>query len=280
MFFEHISTGMECRHIPVPKSSMLFAAGFLDKNNWSRDQTNLVTDHYTLVYILNGRAEYETEAGVVYKLNAGDYFQRIPGVMHTTRIDPASRYFEGFVAIGLNFFKAWNEAGLLPASPIVGSAGLSLERAEAFTNLRDFIGSACAQENADVILRCQSFLVRFFASLKSPHEEADAAMVKEACRMLESDFTQKCNWREFCKKHRCNYHSFRRKFKKEIGIPPMQYRVRRRLDRAVTMLQERCYNVSEIAWELGYSSPFEFSAQFKRCFGSAPSHFLDSLPSR
>ncbi|MBS1566804.1 MAG: response regulator [Bacteroidetes bacterium] len=62
-----------------------------------------------------------------------------------------------------------------------------------------------------------------------------------------------------------------RKMKDLIGQAPGELIRITRLERARTLLQQRTGTVSEVAYEVGFSSPASFSASFSRHFGYPPS---------
>lgn len=55
-----------------------------------------------------------------------------------------------------------------------------------------------------------------------------------------------------------------------MGVPPYRYREKRRHDAACALLMQRSLTIADIAGVLGYCSPHEFSAKFKRRAGSTP----------
>lgn len=61
-----------------------------------------------------------------------------------------------------------------------------------------------------------------------------------------------------------------RRFAAETGEPPMGYLAAWRMSRAADLLDGGDWTVSRIAREVGYDSPFTFSAAFKRHHGVAP----------
>lgn len=67
---------------------------------------------------------------------------------------------------------------------------------------------------------------------------------------------------------------FKGKFKDQLGMPPGEYLLRRRLDRAAALLLEGGMNITEIAFTLEFSSSQHFSATFKRFFGKSPAVWL------
>ena len=63
---------------------------------------------------------------------------------------------------------------------------------------------------------------------------------------------------------------FRKTFKEVMHLPPLQYAKALKLDRAHTLLKEG-KNASEAGYLVGYNSPAQFSREYKRHFGIAPS---------
>ena len=60
---------------------------------------------------------------------------------------------------------------------------------------------------------------------------------------------------------------FRRLFKRETGVSPLQYQLLRRLRRGTELLRSTNLSVAEIAELCGFEDPFYFSRLFKRrCF--------------
>lgn len=63
---------------------------------------------------------------------------------------------------------------------------------------------------------------------------------------------------------------FKHLFKEETGIPPSEYIVRKKIVRAEWLLSNTSASVSEIAYELGFSSPGYFSTVFRQYKGISP----------
>jgi AraC-like DNA-binding protein len=101
----------------------------------------------------------------------------------------------------------------------------------------------------------------------------EKGLIDKACEFLSRNFDQPCDVKAFCRRHGVGYENFRKMFKRQNGVSPWRYRILRRLDAAYTMLRNPELQISEIASALGYSSQFEFSAQFKKHLGISPSKF-------
>lgn len=70
---------------------------------------------------------------------------------------------------------------------------------------------------------------------------------------------------------------FRQKFRHVVGCYPKAYIINRRVEKAVYLLQETDYSITDIAEKLGYSDLFSFSKQFKEKTGYSPTDFRNFI---
>ena len=70
--------------------------------------------------------------------------------------------------------------------------------------------------------------------------------------------------------------TFRRRMHALFKQSPKQYLLRRRIDRAKSMLLESAYTIEAIAVALGYGETAHFSRQFKQHTGLTPRYFRAS----
>jgi AraC family transcriptional regulator len=71
------------------------------------------------------------------------------------------------------------------------------------------------------------------------------------------------------------YH-FARQFKTATGLPPHQYVITRRVERAKELLQACDRSLAEIAMNVGFSDQSQFCHHFKRLIGITPGQFRKS----
>jgi len=62
-----------------------------------------------------------------------------------------------------------------------------------------------------------------------------------------------------------------RAFRKQLGVAPVVYLRRRRLEEAMQLLESGRYAVTEVATRVGYENPSAFAAAFRDQFGTPPS---------
>ncbi|GAB4019913.1 two-component regulator propeller domain-containing protein [Spirosoma koreense] len=67
---------------------------------------------------------------------------------------------------------------------------------------------------------------------------------------------------------------FYRKLKSIVNMSGTEFIRQVRLKRAVQLLESGHYNVSEVAWQVGFNDPAYFSRCFKKEFGKAPQEYL------
>ena len=77
--------------------------------------------------------------------------------------------------------------------------------------------------------------------------------------------------------HLSPYH-FARQFKVATGLPPHQYVVARRVERAQQLLHQGDYSLAEVAARTGFSDQSQFCHHFKRLVGVTPGQFR--MPAR
>jgi AraC family transcriptional regulator len=68
------------------------------------------------------------------------------------------------------------------------------------------------------------------------------------------------------------YH-FARQFKRATGLPPHQYVIMRRVERAKQLLQDSELSLAEVAAHAGFSDQSMFCHHFKRLLGVTPRQF-------
>ena len=66
-------------------------------------------------------------------------------------------------------------------------------------------------------------------------------------------------------------------FKKQTGISIIQYFIELKIDKAKKLLSQQKFTVSEIADELGFSSVYYFSRQFKIHTDMSPTEYINSI---
>lgn len=97
----------------------ILACGFMRKETADRSQYHFSNEYYSCFVLLRGSGEYIAEDGTSYPLQAGSLVQRLPGVPHSTRVDPDGKWLEFFISIGKPFFDSFCPLSVLNREPVL-----------------------------------------------------------------------------------------------------------------------------------------------------------------
>ncbi len=126
------------------------------------------------------------------------------------------------------------------------------------------------------------------ADLSAPAEEESGSLKESEFSAAEREFMQKIHAildekieyekfsvQDLAQEMNISYSSLYAKVKALTGTTPQAFVSTYRMNIAMQLLQSGKYNVSEVAWKVGSSSPYTFSREFKRQFGFPPSKVLE-----
>ena len=71
---------------------------------------------------------------------------------------------------------------------------------------------------------------------------------------------------------------FSREFRRSFGESPHQYLLTRRLERAAALLRNTDRSITDVCFDVGWSSVGSFTTSFRRIFGASPSEYRASFP--
>ncbi len=243
-------------------------AGVMDKAGRRADHTDYLAPTWSVVWILRGTGRYRDAHGRTATLAAGDCFQRWPGLRHTTVIDPDSGWRECFIDLGPALHRALAGMGVLRPDPAAWTAPAEPDRLDRWCRL---IADLVHAREADLPRLCAQSQSLAVAIVHPESRSPDP--IDRACALLATSVNDRLDLAAFCAGEGLSYEAFRKRFRRRTGVSPGQYRIRRRIERACQLLQSTTQPVAAIAAELGYASPFEFSAQFRRHMGLPPRRY-------
>ncbi|MES2568902.1 MAG: AraC family transcriptional regulator, partial [Verrucomicrobiota bacterium] len=88
--------------------------------------------------------------------------------------------------------------------------------------------------------------------------------------ILKENLAEPLSLEEIGRRVGCSHFHLSRIFVQEMGKPIFQYLRQLRLERAAQLLCLGKLNVTQVAIEVGYSSPSHFSTAFHEAFGCCP----------
>ena len=97
--------------------------------------------------------------------------------------------------------------------------------------------------------------------------------VIQALTWIERHWRDPISIEEYAARNRITPCWFRQKFKQYTGVSPMQHIISLRMTNALNMLENTDYNISQIAYAVGYDNPSYFRRLFRKHMGMSPSEY-------
>ena len=114
-------------------------------------------------------------------------------------------------------------------------------------------------------------IARTVAQKGATREGNDA--VRRAQELVESHLDQKIPLCDLARLAQCSVSTLRRQFQQTLGIPPYEWILQARIRRARRLLVTTTLRIKEIAGQVGFDDPFQFSRTFNQRTGSSPREF-------
>jgi transcriptional regulator GlxA family with amidase domain len=90
---------------------------------------------------------------------------------------------------------------------------------------------------------------------------------------IKENFSDKLNVKELAQSISMSESSLYQHFKIITTMSPIQFQKKLRLEEAKQLLLLRNMEISDVAFQVGYESPSQFSKKFSRMFGTPPKAF-------
>jgi AraC family transcriptional regulator len=137
------------------------------------------------------------------------------------------------------------------------------------------IGGNLAAESLANLLAVH--LIRSLSGARSPASRSDGALPQKKLRAvveyIEENLTASPSLTALARIAHLSAFHFARQFKVATGLPPHQYLIQRRVERAKHLLQRGDLPLSDVATSAGFSDQSKFSNHFKRIVGVSPRQF-------
>jgi AraC family transcriptional regulator len=137
-------------------------------------------------------------------------------------------------------------------------------------------GGPLAAESLANVLAVQ--LIRHVSAPREPGRRRDGALPRAKLRAVveyvEEHLDASPTLEQMAAVARLSPYHFARQFKAATGLPPYQYVIARRVERAQQLLRQgRDISLAEVAARAGFSDQSQFSQHFKRLVGVTPGQF-------
>ncbi|MDD3155752.1 MAG: AraC family transcriptional regulator [Victivallaceae bacterium] len=237
-----------------------------------------------LVYIARGRITYEVNEQA-YNLKGGDVFLTFPHEKHGTGTAPQERGILYWVGIDMEN-AGYNFLGHSDAQAAHFSRALQQIKNRHFRgspelqkNFDRFIDSMLSKspyrriiargaltEILDCILRLEKVVSARRISLK----------ISRCINWIDSHIEEPIQLERIASSANLSLSRFKQRFRDETGMPPYEFTLNRKIDRAKELLKKPGKTVTGTAFQLGFPSSQHFATIFKKITSQTPTQFIQS----
>ncbi len=272
---KHVRREVVNRFLSAKHPDHNLACGILHKTDIEDDIVDSIPDLYVAIYLMRGTGLYVDQDGTRIPVKAGDFIQRLPGRKHSTLTTLDGQWVEFFLVLDRHFFESLAALGLADHDHPVMPIGLDLALIERLAGYVADCRSLPENRLGELMVSAHSILNEFNSRARQhtnqlkPH----SPLVDEARRRLSENLHAQLPICQLATDLGIGYERFRKIFKEQTGFSPVDYHIRKRIDRAKSLLLENTLSLKEIAEILGYPDVFSFNKQFRRFTGHPPGRF-------
>jgi AraC-like DNA-binding protein len=233
-----------------------------------------------ICFLVKGRQTYRL-AGCDYQLKGGDVFISYPNEQHSTGEAPEEKGVLYWMVVTVPR-KSDDFLGLAPQH------GAAILRRLLHLPQRHFQGSWKMKDHLDTAtsiyhqqkvplksIKLAHHVVAFLLEVLSCGEKSsnknESNSFSNIIQHIGKHLDEPLSVPELATRVNLSIPRFKARFKQEYGIPPGDYVMRLRIEAAKKLLSQKHTSVTQVAYELGFSSSQYFATVFKRYTGKSPS---------
>ncbi|WP_040712637.1 AraC family transcriptional regulator [Paenibacillus curdlanolyticus] len=236
-----------------------------------------VKDHHKLYFARSGRGSM-TYRGQTHSIQSGQGFYAPPNEVYSYTADMDDPWKYNCIAFVGQQADLVLERTTLTVNPVFD------QPAEMDSSWFDRLAETSERPGGDLLQ--QATLYELLATLirLAPAEQQapDARKPREEYVRQAADFIHRHYDEEVTIRQLSEYLGLDRKyvatlFREALGMPPQQYLLHYRMEKAKELLRSTGLSVTETARSVGYKDALLFSRMFKKVVGVAPSHYVQQL---
>jgi AraC-like DNA-binding protein len=272
-----LGTHVQYRILGGDSSKEHIGIGFIKKNA-GMDFENLYSLDFSIIYILSGQGKYVDYKGKFHPLTQGSVFMRLPGIKHTSIIEPGEAWYEMFLAFGSQQCKAFIDMGFINPDQPVGFIGNQPALIDHAWKLLKCMQKAKQDEMYYVFKSISSLLLDMLAINTLGNKVPQSVVrIEEVSNYVSDNLHRRITIDEISHHFGISSTKLRKDFKQLKGISIGSYVIRRRIETSFRYLSDPDISIGEIAEMLGYSNIYDFSNQFKKVTGHSPSRYRKNM---
>lgn len=266
-------TSTRCRVLSFSDPSSEINCCFVRHANPRKQVFQPHSQYYGLLWILIGSGTLITKEKQSFKVAPGDVIQITQGSIHTLLPD-SGEWLEASASIDQKLIERFLELNNFDCHQPILHPGLSMALLHEFEAVHGTLMAAPRDMLPQFMLHIQQLIFHIHhASHTHPVQNSEHEQLEQACLLLENKNHFNMNLEQIASHLNMAYRQMRYLFKKHLRESPGQYRLKRKMAVATTLLVQEELSITQVSERLGYSDPFAFSRQFKAFHGLSPRQY-------
>lgn len=233
-----------------------------------------VLQEYQINYITEGSGIFETSTDQ-FQVVPGSMLILRPGMWHRYKPDPNTGWNEHYIGFNGDFCShLFNEAFFQSGKPVL-YVGFQENLLKLFLEIIQLVKDEKTGHQQVAAANTILILSKILSVVRN-QEFAGKSIertIRKACLYFRENLNTNVNIEGLANELNVGYSYFRQMFRKYTGIPPTQYHLSLRIQKAKDLLVSTDQSFKEIAIDLGFESYFYFSRIFKDKTGKSPMEF-------
>lgn len=234
-----------------------------------------ILHEYQIIYILDGGGQFESAHQKLVSVNSGDFILLFPGEWHNYHPNPETGWYEHWLGFSGSYADQLVKNGFLSVTNPIINVGHSTELKNLFS-----MAISYSLEQPSGYQQLLSGIVQFALGLcfvqsqRIRFKNAEIVdKINHARQIMGERYNEEFSMESIAKIIGLNYTTFRIEFKKYTGLSPKSYIEGLRINHAKALLKDTDLSSKEIAYQVGYNTPYYFCLTFKKKTGMTPSEY-------
>jgi AraC-like DNA-binding protein len=227
---------------------------------------------YELHYFISGEGSFR-DGSAVFSIEPGSLYITPPGSIHqisATNVHKPITYYALLLSVdgdeeALSLFEGLGRRR--------GAFSIGTSQRFFFADLLEKSRSTRPELVKAAYHSLFAFLYALDGGLPTSHATTDNAHVEKALAIMQGSIEGDLELSALCVRIQLSREHFVRLFSDRMGMPPMRYYSRLKIEAAQAMLSSTNLRIQEIADKLGYVNQFNFTRAFRRVSGMSPSGY-------
>jgi AraC-like DNA-binding protein len=261
------------------KAGTILLAGSLRNSPGISVDRMRILGNYALVILLRGSGVYRDARGREIPLRGGHAVHVFPELAHAYGPSaPGAEWNEIYVVYEGPVFSTLRDCSLLSADQPISRLRSTSQTFERLMRIFEQVRPGVERHATRAV---GEFLALLFDILTHPDistATAEDETTRAAMGLLAAP--QEGRWLsadEVAAQVGMAYETFRKRFKRSIGLPPARYQMQKKIERACASLYHGSPSLKRLAADLGFFDEFHFSKAFRQLVGQPPSAYRRRL---